>query len=259
MLPLRGNWFKNRAMTTKKIRFIDLKPEELKGLDSPIFKNGRSLYKDAHLLVKVNDSYSSATSLAILSTEEYVKAILILLESEGNKIFLLKNAKSFFTGHKIRHNIAQMIEMGQGLFDTVTKWEDKKRNRRLTKGNKTFINVVNWLDRLAGAAITMNSSKERIEFLLTLDSLKNNGLYVDFNNELLEPNVTVDKGSFKKVLDINQRVLRFYKLLRILYNPSLSNHMAQNEINKLKNELKDFIKVGLEGFSFSELNKIESV
>lgn len=246
-------------MTSKKTRFIDLKPKELKGLDAPIYENGRNLYKDAQLLAKVNGSYSSATSLAVLSTEEYIKAILILLESEGNKVFLLKNAKSFFTSHKIRHNIAQMIEMGQGLFETVINWKEKKRNRRLTKGNQTFINVVNWLDRFASAVITINSSKERIEFLLTLDNLKNNGLYVDYNDFLLEPSIEVDEALFKKVSIINLRVVRFYKLLRVLYNPLLSNHMSQKEINKLRGQIKDFMKDGLDGFSFSELNKLEHI
>lgn len=246
-------------MTIKKTRFIDLKPKELKGLDIPIYKNGRNLYKDAQLLAKVNGSYSSASSLAVLSTEEYIKAILILLESEGNKVFLLKNAKSFFTSHKIRHNIAQMIEMGQGLFDTAIRWEEKKSNRRFTKGGKTFVQVANWLDRLADAAMNLNTSKKRIEFLLTLDNIKKNGLYVDFENELKEPLTTVHNDSFKKVLDINRRVLRFYKLLRVLYNPLLSNHISQKEINKLKHQIKDFIRIGLEDFSFSELNKLEQV
>jgi len=238
-------------------RFIDLKPNELIGIDQPIYSNGRQLLKDSRAIIIYNKSYPSATSLLVLSTEEFVKAILVLLEAEGNKVFLLTNAKSFFTSHKIRHNIAQMVEMGQSLFDTTSNWKENKLNRRFTKGNKTVLEVINWFDRLSNAANTITEAKSRIEFLALLDDLKNSGLYVDFRNELLEPGVLINEITYKKVLDVNQRVLRFYKMLKILYNPLLANHMSQKEIDKLKNDLKEFIKVGLEGFSFKELNTLD--
>ena len=237
------------------MRFIDLKPTELKGLDVPIYENGRNLYKDAQLLAQVNGSYSSATSLAVLSTEEYIKAILILLESEGNKVFLLKNAKSFFTSHKIRHNIAQMIQMGQGLIESINSWNSIKKERKFKRGSNWLTNLLSWLDGAFIVAGTLSETKERIEFLTELDNLKNNGLYVDYDNKLLKPSTVIDQNIFEKVIDINSRTGKFYKMLRILYNPLLKNHLELKEIKRMKTYLKDFVQIGLEGYSFSELNK----
>ena len=73
--------------------FINLSAIQSKGFDEAIFKNAKQLKKDAILIAANNKSYSSATSLLVLSSEEVIKAILV---------FCYANLKPFFcrTCHK---------------------------------------------------------------------------------------------------------------------------------------------------------------
>ena len=80
----------------QEITFINLSKEKSKDLHLDIFENAKSLKSDSSVLVIVNESYSSASSLLILSSEEVIKAILVLLHSQGYKVYLLKDAKGFF-------------------------------------------------------------------------------------------------------------------------------------------------------------------
>lgn len=77
-------------------KFIDLNPNESKGLDIYLFNNAKKLKENAILIANKNKSYSSATSLLILSSEEIIKAILVLLHSKGYNVYQLKDAKKFF-------------------------------------------------------------------------------------------------------------------------------------------------------------------
>ena len=73
--------------------FINLTAQKSKDIDCIIYKNARQLRKDALLIVEVNKSYSSATSLLILSSEEVIKAILVLLLTIPVKVNTLFRSK----------------------------------------------------------------------------------------------------------------------------------------------------------------------
>ena len=81
--------------------FINLSVQQSKGIDYSIYKNARQLRKDALLIAETNKSFSSATSLLILSSEEVIKSILVLLHSQSYKTYLIKDSKRFFKDHRI--------------------------------------------------------------------------------------------------------------------------------------------------------------
>ncbi len=89
----------------QEITFINLSKEKSKGLHLNIFENAKQLKFDSSILADINKSYSSASSLLILSSEEIIKAILVLLHTIGYRVYLLKDAKGFFKNHEIRHSL----------------------------------------------------------------------------------------------------------------------------------------------------------
>ncbi|WAC01685.1 AbiV family abortive infection protein [Lacinutrix neustonica] len=236
--------------------FLNLNPEESITLHKAVYRNALNLKKDANTIKEINKSYCSATSLLILSSEEVIKAILVLLHSEGYKVYLLKDAKKFFLDHKIRHEISKLIETGSGLLESTIKWDE-------VKDEKLFSTRLNWFNEIANGILNISKlaqpildSISHIEHLQIFDNLKNGGFYVDYYNELLEPSKIVSEHEYYKVEVTIKRIFAFYKVLRIIHHPSLKKHMSEREIEGLKNNLKVFIKDTLKGYDFKNTPQI---
>ena len=121
--------------------FINLSAQKSKGIDYSIYKNARQLRKDALLIAENNKSFASATSLLILSSEEVIKSILVLLNSQGYKTYLIKDAKKFFTDHRVRHQLAQLIELSIGVLESFDKKESNKLVTLLKTKSDFFNNI----------------------------------------------------------------------------------------------------------------------
>lgn len=234
--------------------FINLSPKQSKNIDNAIFKNARQLRKDALLIVEKNKSYSSANSLLILSSEEVIKAILVLLHSEGYKVYQISDAKKFFYNHEIRHQLAQLIEMTAGFIESVQKYENRAPVKLFKIKNTFWDTLINdGLEVLRASAPLLESSK-RTKDLENFNDNKNNGLYVGYKDKLIIPKEEITEIDYRKTKEIVERIFRVYKILRILYHPSIHNRKNQEEIEETKMKMKIFIDEGMEGFSFKELS-----
>lgn len=234
--------------------FINLSPKQSKNIDNAIFKNARQLRKDALLIVEKNKSYSSANSLLILSSEEVIKAILVLLHSEGYKVYQISDAKKFFYNHEIRHQLAQLIEMTAGFIESIQKYENRAPVKLFKIKNTFWDTLINdGLEVLRASAPLLESSK-RTKDLENFNDNKNNGLYVGYKDKLIIPKEEITEIDYRKTKDIVERIFRVYKILRILYHPSIHNRKNQEEIEDTKIKMKIFIDEGMEGFSFKELS-----
>ena len=242
----------------QEVTFINLSKKDSKDLNIDIFENAKRLKSDSSVLVDVNKSYSSASSLLILSSEEVIKAILVLLHSHGYRVYLLKDAKGFFKNHEIRHSLQMLIETGMSLFDTIDKWENREIKKQILNTKKKWLN--NTLQFLSDAAFVLSnvsSAINRIEGIKKFNDLKNAGFYVDYRNEILIPQKTVNKEDYNSILDTSNRLIIFYKQLRILFHPSITKHLSNDKIEEIKNGLHTFINDALKDFSFKEINKIK--
>lgn len=242
----------------QEVTFINLSKKDSKDLNIDIFENAKRLKSDSSVLVDVNKSYSSASSLLILSSEEVIKAILVLLHSHGYRVYLLKDAKWFFKNHEIRHSLQMLIETGMSLFDTIDKWENRKFKKQIHNTKKKWLN--NTLQFLSDAAFVLSNVStaiNRIEGIKKFNDLKNAGFYVDYRNEILIPQKTVNKEDYNSILDTSNRLIIFYKQLRILFHPSITKHLSNDKIDEIKNGLHTFINEALKDFSFKEINKIK--
>lgn len=232
--------------------FFDLTPKEAKGKNDIIFKNARQLKKDAFLIAKINKSYSSANSLLILSSEEVIKAMLLLLRSEGYKVYQIKDAKKFFFDHKIRHQLAQLIEMTIGVIESMDKWESRKPTKLIQTKSAGWNNILNGILDLTKMIEPLVKTTKRIKDLENFNDNKNNGLYVGFKDQLIVPQELITVTDYLITKEVVERLFRVYKILKILYHPCVTYRKDQKEIEEAKMKIKIFIDEAMEGFSFKE-------
>ena len=237
------------------IKFLNLSPLQSKGLDKPIYKNALNLKNDAILLAEQRKSFSAATSLLVLSTEENVKSTLVLLHSEGYNIYKVKDSRKFFSDHVLRHQIAMLIEMGLSFFETWYKFDQRKPTKLLRTKKKWFDDLVNGAIDIIKAADPIINSERNINYLQEFNTIKNKGFYVDYRDGLIDPNIEITLQDYTKALNIASRIFKFNKLLRILFHDKLENHMEKEKVEKAKNYIREFINDGMKLVSFDELKK----
>jgi AbiV family abortive infection protein len=231
--------------------FINLPKKDSQELHKALYKNALQLKKDALILSNNNHSFASATSLLILSSEEAIKSILVLLHFNGYHVYDIKDVKKLFRDHKIRHQIAQLIEMGQGLFKSIKKWKEQKQYNKINTNIKWLDSALNGLGNLVNAAEPFLQTKGRIEKLEEFNTIKNKGFYVDFKGELLVPEKEINEQDFYEVKAITERIFRFYKGLSILHHPQMKYHFPEGKIENLKADLKLFINDALKEYKFN--------
>lgn len=232
--------------------FINLSAQKSKGIDYNIYKNARQLRKDALLISENNKSFSSATSLLILSSEEVIKSILVLLHSQGYKTYLIKDSKKFFKDHRIRHQMAQLIELSIGLLESFDKKESNEPVSLIKTKSDFWNRLLNGLFEIALASKPLENSVERIKILTEFDNKKNQGFYVDFRDRLLIPQIEITKTDFIETKIVVDRIFRFYKGLKILFHPNIKNHYKEENLEILKNQLRVFIDEALKDYSFEK-------
>lgn len=237
-------------------KFINLSSRDSIGLDRPIFKNGLQLIKDAKLLAIQNQSFSSATSLSILGLEEIVKATLVLLHANNVKVYKLKGAKRFFTDHKIRHEIVQLIETGLGFYEAYEKWEYYKVNQRFKTKSKWFNLIFNGIHKGWKALTPILDTYERVNQIEDFDNLKNKGFYVDYKGEISIPFKEVNKNTYNSVITSVERVIKFYKVVRIFHHPSIKKHISEEELFEFNRLIKSFVEDSMSKYEFKKYPKL---
>jgi AbiV family abortive infection protein len=167
--------------------FINLSRETSKNLDSVVFKNSKNLCRDA-LLLAANHSYSTASSLLILSLEECIKAHYILLYAKGIDVYKTKLAKKIFTSHVERHDVAKSLELVLGIFEVIDNLFSP-----VEKFNNSNSRGLLYITRLINSFIVIKQTHNRIRSIGNFNRMKNNGFYVDYVEKVIIPRAVVRK------------------------------------------------------------------
>ncbi|WP_264550273.1 AbiV family abortive infection protein [Flavobacterium sp. N2820] len=222
-------------------QFLNISPKNSKSLHCQIYKNAQKLRRDAMLVAQNNKSYSTATSLIVLSSEEVIKAILVLLHSEGYDVYKIKYAKKFFSDHKIRHELAKLIEAVNGIIESGMEYEKNEKSNVKKFQNEEWNSFFNFIVDAKNAIQPFLKTGSRMKLLEKFNDNKNKGLYTDYRNELLIPSQVINEDLFNSCKETVERIIKTYKVLRIMYNPMISNHLKYENISKRKDELRNAI------------------
>ena len=235
--------------------FLNISPNNSKSLHELIYKNALKLKRDALVIADVNKSYSTANSLLILSSEEAIKAILVLLHSEGYNVYKIQDAKKFFNDHKIRHQLAQFLEIINGFIESSIEYEKNEKSQLQISKNETINEVFNLFKDIVNASKPFFKTGERINSLKEFNDNKNKGLYTDYRTALLIPSSTITEETYLQTKNIVERIFKTYKVLKVMYHPKIDNHFKNEKVIKLSGQIKELVNGLIHGIE--EIKKIE--
>ena len=225
--------------------FLNLSPKQSKDLDRHIFNNARQLKRDAILIAETNKSFSSSSSILVLSTEETIKAILVFLHSQNYKVYNFKGSKKLFTQHTIRHDIAKFLELISRIFKMFEKYEEV--NKSLIKTNvKWFNELVNGAYTFLNTIIPLLEAGSKYFEIEKFDNYKKKGFYVDYENNVLVPKVEINATEYKVILNVLDSISVNYKILRILFHPKINNHICSEKLEEFKKSLNEIVELVLD-------------
>lgn len=161
--------------------------------------NADSLFNDATTLAE-SRSYGHATSLLIHSTEEYMKAFILFLDGNG---FQFRNRvpgiSNIFVNHKLRYGLALIITLLAILIDdfkvllphikkTYNLTFDLKRDKEQIQNE-----MVSYMNK------RLQSAVQEVQWFSEAEFLRQDGLYVDYVNNIKTP-LDITKTNFEETL-----------------------------------------------------------
>lgn len=164
-----------------------------------ILLNSDQKWKTSELVAETGD-YSSACSIAIISTEELVKAFIVFLDGQGFSFRNIKGMHNIFRNHRIRYFILFFL-YAMGLFNK----EIQKLMPKIIKRPPAVLARYNeskmWKKKFRGNLekyIMQKTEELQLEFerFSTLDALRQASFYTDYDGSLKSP-ATFTKEDFE--------------------------------------------------------------
>lgn len=157
--------------------FLTISLNECRKVYPVVKENAERHFRCAEILA-AEKQFSNAIAHLILGSEELLKALALLLESEGFELRKAEGYKKLFSNHRVRHSILKefysVILFVKKITDLI---EDKKKRH--------------WFMQLLHIGITslegISEAIENHEWWNNADFLKQSCFYVDYANEVLSP------------------------------------------------------------------------
>lgn len=227
--------FKKNQITT----FIDLNSIESLGISQVIFNNSNRLKKDAFFLAKEKRSFSSATSLLILSLEELIKATIVELHSLNYPVYENKIISKIFNNHKTRHQFAGMIDTLNGLSILLRLIQIGLNRKEVFQEGKMNDEIIKNLSAGINSFCDLLNNICNDEIVKDFNNYKNNGFYVDYFDELMIPNKMINEFNFNQVDNVHQTISRIYKLIILSHHQSIKNRKNYNQFLEIRQIIKE--------------------
>ncbi len=243
----------------KEKTFVTISKSECLIAYKEILQNSDSKWAASKILAR-NRDYGTATSLAIISVEEQIKAIVILLDGCGFHFRKVKGIEVLFKHHRLRYFLAYIIfgisvfgdELGKMLLTVKDNPEKIEGYIQEIESNPDLFFKKYIRNKLFKIIISIR--KESIWFS-KIDIFRQDGFYSDYETTLKNP-ITISKDDYIQVAKRLDKVRRFGQMLM---NAFLDNGESLNE--HIKKMQTDFIKKGFYtniGESITKMNKAKT-
>jgi AbiV family abortive infection protein len=166
---------------------------KMKTIAVACLENSENLYSSA-LILRNNNILNTSTSLLVLSLEESIKALVLLLEFKGYSIRneYKKEFKGFMINHLSKHELSELFWISISMLQILLKGE--------IKNEKDFDEYNEY-------------SNEISKLINSLDEIKNRGLYVGFLDGSIFSPLDFDLETYDKVENLTSKFLHATKEL----------------------------------------------
>lgn len=213
--------------------FFSIPREKLMGYYPEIISNSSEQYRVANRLAE-EENYGMAISHLLISTEEMVKALIIILDAEGFEFRKVKGMDMFFKNHEIRFFIGFLTFIitlfGEDFIKELEKIKKEPSRIKeiidLQKNKPMFELKLKWYFLRKLIVI-----KKEFAWFSQAEVFRQNGFYVDMKGDLISP-LKLTKLEYKEA---KTRIEKVNKTIKYLIESLDSNDSEMKEyIKKFK-------------------------
>lgn len=168
-----------------------------------LLDNSKNKWEEAQILAS-HERRGTATTLAIISTEESIKAFIVFLDSKGARFRRVKGMNKLFKDHKIRYWISYLLLI-MGLLG-----EDLRLYLQSSISDpQKFALIMNKIkdDKVYRIRVLriyiykkMKLFREELIWISKMDRLRQDGLYCDYIDEIKTPQ-GITSLDYEKIYD----------------------------------------------------------
>jgi AbiV family abortive infection protein len=218
--------------------FANLSSSDCLKIYESILKNSDTKWESAKKIAK--SDYGSATSLAIISVEESIKALVICMDGNGFEFRRVKGMDAFFHRHQVRYLVAFAMMLLNILSEELMKLITHLRSKpgelqvwtKQLKENSFFnFRVKFYLLRKALAL------RREFKWFSKIDLFRQDGFYSDYQDELKSPLQVTKKDYEGLMLRMEKVRLATKALIDYVSHPTAEQGNSFDDLKAfLKNE-----------------------
>jgi AbiV family abortive infection protein len=187
-------------MATKN--FTTLTTKECLLAAEGVLENSEKKWEISTLLA-ANGKYGEASTMAMVSIEEMVKSIILLIDARGFRLRKIKGMSMMFRNHKIRYLIAYMMfvvdvvsqELKKLMIDIMEGRVDANElMEKLEKKDSHFVKKINQY-----GLMKFRSLRQEFVWFSKAEIFRQEGLYCDFIDKFKSP-IKVSETEYIEVI-----------------------------------------------------------
>jgi AbiV family abortive infection protein len=191
------------------------KAEKLK-VATELFSNANK--KRSSSIKVLNDDKASAVSLQILSMEEDIKGLILVLDYYGFPLLKeVKDVHNIFKNHKLRYITGLILSVTNLILDDLKQLNkmtrDTNRLKRYQIDSDFLLN-----DFVRYSVNRIATIKKEVDLFSRMEKIRQKAMYVDFRDEISSPQNISEKDFelvSERVVIINKSIQRLKKMLEI--------------------------------------------
>jgi AbiV family abortive infection protein len=235
--------------------FITMSKKDCLTFYKDVLQASESNWKSGIILARENQ-FGNAMSMAIISAEELVKAIIILFDGNGFEFRRVQGMDALFANHQIRY-VIQYAMMVINIFmeDLKTYFikfrEDPSNGMDFLGGiNANDINFVSQVEKYG--LETMARLALEFEWFSKVDVYRQQGFYSDYEGQLQTP-IKIDAETYQQAFARLEKVRAVG--LELITSLESSEELYVNHFNSMRRNMKQKKTYALIGNSLAVLRQ----
>ena len=173
-----------------------------------VLQTSESNWKSGIILARENQ-FGNAMSMAIISSEELVKAIVILLDGKGFEFRRIQGMDALFANHQIRYVILYAMLVINIFSEELKSYflqfkEDPAKGMAFINGIKA--NDVNFVTQLQNYGLeTLARLSTEFDWFAKVDIYRQQGFYSDYEDQLKTP-IDIDTETYHQAITRLEKV-----------------------------------------------------